>query len=58
MRRLAEPHREAAGEFFWPEKLREIAPPPEVPVQCWDGIVDPSGMKSLLGFWLWLGRHQ
>lgn len=57
VRRQAESQRERALHFFNREVLEEILPPPEVPLQFRDGIVEASGLKSLLGFLIWLQDH-
>ncbi len=58
IRRQAEPHRERVLEVFNKEVLDTILPPPDVPLQLKDGIVDSSGLKSLLGFLLWSRDHS
>jgi asparagine synthase (glutamine-hydrolysing) len=56
VRREAEKSRHLAYEFFDKGVLDSILPPPDAPIGYKDGIMDTSGLKSLIGFMLWLGR--
>lgn len=53
VRRAAEPLREKVRAVFDPQALDEILPKPAETKQFQDGIIEASGMKSLLGFMLW-----
>jgi hypothetical protein len=57
VRREAEQFRPKAEEIFNPAVLRELLPPPDVPIHVHDGIVDASSRKTLLGLMLWAGRN-
>lgn len=57
IRRLAERQRRRADHVFRPEVLDDLLPPPDGPVRLKDGIIDASGLKSLLGFLLWSRDH-
>jgi len=57
IRAAAEPLRPLAGEYFDRAVFDELVPPAAAPLTFADGIVDPAGMRLLLGFLLWLGRE-
>jgi asparagine synthase (glutamine-hydrolysing) len=56
VRRAAEPARERLQTFFRPGFLDEILPGPEEELKMRDGIVDASGVKTLLGLMMWSER--
>ena len=58
IREVAEPHRRLGYEYFDPVALDELVPPPQAQIQFKDGITGPAGMKSILGFLLWLRQVQ
>jgi asparagine synthase (glutamine-hydrolysing) len=55
VRREAEKYRSLTYDWFDRDALAAILPPPEVKITYKDGIIDTSGLKSILGFMLWLG---
>ncbi|MGH7844650.1 MAG: asparagine synthase-related protein [Candidatus Binatia bacterium] len=57
VREAAEPFRKMAYQFFERDALDELLPPPNVPVPYKHGIIDVSGIKSVIGFLLWLKDH-
>lgn len=57
LRREAEPHRKKAETVLDPATLRELLPPPDIPIHLPDGIIDGANRKVLLGFLLWAGRN-
>lgn len=57
VRSEAEQFRAKAEIIFDRAILRELLPPPGVPIQLHDGIIEGSGRKTLLGFMLWAGRN-
>jgi asparagine synthase (glutamine-hydrolysing) len=57
IRAAAEPLRRLGDEFFDRAVLDELVPPAEARPEFKDGIVDPAGMRSILGFLLWLGHE-
>lgn len=58
VRQRAERFRKLAYEFFHRDAFDALLPPPDVPIRCRNPIADASGLKSLLGFLLWLGDHK
>ena len=54
VRREAEQSRSLAYEWFDQKLLDTILPPPDVPISSKNAITDTSGLKSILGFMLWL----
>jgi asparagine synthase (glutamine-hydrolysing) len=56
VRREAEKYRPLAHEWFDPATLASLLPGPEADIEAKDGIIDTSGLKSVLGFMLWLGH--
>ena len=57
IREAAEPLRPLAGEYFERRVFDELVPPAAAHARFADGIVDAAGMRTLLGFLLWLGRE-
>lgn len=57
VRQQAEPYREQAMHLFNKEEFEKLLPGPDVPLNLRDGIIDASGLKSLLGFMLWSKDH-
>lgn len=57
VRREAEPYRENVFHLFHKDVLKEVLPGPDVPLCFKNGIIEPSGLKSLLGFLLWSKDH-
>lgn len=57
VREAAEPYRKKAEEFFQPDVLREILPPPNVEIKVPDKIVDAAKIKTVMGFMLWAGKN-
>lgn len=57
VRRQADPLRQRVYHLFHKEVLDEMLPPPDASVQFKDGILGPSGLKSILGFLLWSESH-
>ncbi len=53
IRRNAEPYRKKLYNIFNKDTLNEILPGPDVRMKFDDGIVEPSGLKSLIGLMLW-----
>lgn len=54
VRQKAEPYRAHVQHLFCDDVLRDILPPPEIPLQLgFDPIPEASGAKALLGFLLW-----
>ena len=58
IRRTVEPYRSLGREYFHPEVLDALLPPPDVPLRVDDAITGSAGIKTVLGFLLWLGRHR
>jgi len=57
IRAAAEPLRRLSDEYFDPAVFDELVPPAGARLEFKDGIVDPAGMRSLLGFLHWLGHE-
>lgn len=57
VRELVQPCRGKVRDLFDTEMLNQILPPPETHLRVKDGIIDVSGMKSLLGFLLWAKEY-
>jgi len=57
VRHQAENYRENVFPFFEENILKEILPSPSVKINLKNGIDDASGIKSLLGFFLWTRDH-
>jgi asparagine synthase (glutamine-hydrolysing) len=58
IREAVEPHRRLGYEYLNPAVLDELVPPPQAQVQFNDAITGSAGMKSILGFLLWLRLVQ
>ncbi|HWP59921.1 MAG TPA: asparagine synthase-related protein [Candidatus Acidoferrales bacterium] len=57
VRREAEPFRKHAYEFFQKKELDALLPAPGTPIAYEHPVIDVSGIKSVLGFLLWLKDH-
>lgn len=57
IRAAAEPYRHLGREFFHPEVFDALVPPPDARPEYRDPITGPGGMKTLLGFLMWLSRR-
>jgi len=57
VRQRAERHRERLADLFNMDVLAEMVPPPDTRVDAADKVRDSFGMKQLIGFMLWSGRH-
>jgi asparagine synthase (glutamine-hydrolysing) len=57
IREAAEPYRKKAEEFFEPDALRGILPPPNEQINVPDKIIDAAKIKTVLGFMLWAGKN-
>ena len=53
VRYIAEPNRERVYHLINRNELDKILPGPGISVKLRDGIIDASGLKSLIGFLLW-----
>jgi asparagine synthase (glutamine-hydrolysing) len=58
VRLLAEPYKGLTAEFFDPDVLEGLLPPPPARIGSGIGLKDISGPKCLLGFLLWAGGHM
>jgi asparagine synthase (glutamine-hydrolysing) len=58
IRAQVEPNRELGLEYFDRDALAALVPPPDARPAYQDGIVGPAGMKSVMGFLLWLKRAE
>jgi hypothetical protein len=58
VRELAEPLRPLGEALFDPAALARELPPPGVPYDAPDAVIDSAGAKTLLGVLLWHGRAQ
>lgn len=57
VRRCAEPHRKKLYDLLDRDTLDKILPAPEENIQVQDGIVEVSGLKSILGLMLWAKEY-
>jgi hypothetical protein len=57
VRQEAEQFRSKAERLFNHAVLKDLLPPPNVPIPLSDKIVDASGRKTLLGLMIWAGRN-
>jgi asparagine synthase (glutamine-hydrolysing) len=57
VRAAAEPYRLRTSDFFEEKVLHELLPGPDAMISVQDGIMDVSGLKTLIGFFLWLKEH-
>lgn len=57
VRKMAEPYRRDAGEFFNRRVFDELLPPPDQPFVSDRGLWGASAAKLLLGFLLWANRN-
>ena len=57
IRAAAEPLRSLGAEYLDRAVLDELVPPATATIGLPDGIVDSAGIKSILGFLLWLGHE-
>jgi asparagine synthase (glutamine-hydrolysing) len=57
VRRDAEQYRVKAEKIFSPEMLRELLPPPNIPIHVPAATVDSSSRKLLLALTLWAGDN-
>jgi asparagine synthase (glutamine-hydrolysing) len=58
IRAAAEPWRNLSREYFEPTVLSELLPPAAARPEFEDGITDPAGLKSLIGFLYWLAQND
>lgn len=58
IRRAVEPHRHLGREYFHGDVLDEVLPPADAEVRFADAITGPAGMKTILGFLLWLRDRE
>ena len=57
VREEAEQHRAKAEKILDPRMLKQLLPPPDVPVDAPSVTVDSSGRKLLLAFMIWAGEN-
>ena len=57
VREHAEPYRERVLHLFHKDVLDNLLPGPDVPVPFGNSITEASGLKSLLGLFLWSNEH-
>jgi asparagine synthase (glutamine-hydrolysing) len=57
IRKNAEPYREKLYHIFDRDALNELLPGPDVRMKFDNGIIEPSGLKSLIGLMLWSKKN-
>jgi hypothetical protein len=58
VRKQAEDYRDLLFHFFNKDVLEDLLPHPDTPLRFKNKIIDASGIKTLLGFMLWLNRYK